>query len=513
MFIMGKRRKREKEATVGARSGLTAAILNSIPQGLFLLDAKDKVLPPVSRALAALFRREDFADLTFEKLIAPVVTPKTLTAAKKHIAALLSGAAVPSLGDIDVRLKNPDGSFDTAHYCFEFELLDAADEPRVCVVRVTDITAQVQAGRELEDLRIQVQTQGEILRSVLQVGPARFCAFMQKADASMNAIGTVLKKPAREEAAFRNKLEEILNEVDRVRREAASFRLAALENAARVFEDALQDLRLRSGLSGSDFLPLAVKLDQMYGQFTLVKTLTAATGPLHEPDAAGLGQPTTNGGTAIMEAPNFAPAAADPKPKSMPGAHQAAPAGSLGSTLQALTEHVAQQNNKQVLLETSGLQLVPQKYLALIKNVAIQLIRNAVMHGIEPPALRKSLGKNARGTLRLEFRTKDENFELLFEDDGCGLDPDQVRATAIARGVLTEDAASRLRDREAIKLIFKSRFTTLADSKADTNHGAGMSLVRRYVDEAGGKIALASLAGHETRFRIVLPPVADSQAA
>jgi two-component system, chemotaxis family, sensor kinase CheA len=514
MFITGKRRKRENQATDGARSGLTDAVLNSIPQGLFLLDAQDRVLPPLSRALAALFRREDFANLTFEKLLAPVVTPKTLKAARSHIAALLGGAAdTHSLGDIDVRLRNPDGSFDTAHYSFEFEPIAAADEPPVWLVRVTDITARVQANRELEELRIQVQTQGEILRSVLQMGPARFSAFMQKTDASMNAIGTVLKKPAREEAAFRNKLEEILNQVDRVRREAAAFRLTALESAARVFENALQDLRLRSGLSGSDFLPLAVKLDQMYGQFTLVKTLTAAAGSVHEPDAAGHGQPTTNGGTAIMEAPNLTAAAADPKPKSMAGAHQSAPAGSLGSTLQALTEHVAQEHNKQVLLETTGLHLVPQKYLAMIKNIAIQLIRNAVMHGIEPPAARKAQGKNVRGMLRLEFRAKDENFELLFEDDGSGLVPDQVRATAIARGVVTEDEAARLRDREVIKLIFKSRFTTLADSKADTRHGAGMALVRRYVHEAGGKIALASLAGHETRFKIVLPAVADSQAA
>jgi two-component system chemotaxis sensor kinase CheA len=513
MFITGKRRKRENQATDGARSGLTDAVLNSIPQGLFLLDAEDNVLPPLSRALAALFRREDFANLTFEKLLAPVVTPKTLTATRNHIAALLGGAAdTQSLSDIDVRLKNSDGSFDTAHYSFEFEPIAAADEPPVWLVRVTDITARVQANRELEELRIQVQTQGEILRSVLQMGPARFSAFMQKTDASMNAIGTVLKKPAREEAAFRNKLEEILNQVDRVRREAAAFRLTALESAARVFENALQDLRLRSGLSGSDFLPLAVKLDLMYGQFTLVKTLTAAAGSVHEPDAAGHGHPTTHDGTAIIEAPNFT-AAADPKPKSMPGAHQTAPAGSLGGTLQSLTEHVAQEHNKQVLLETSGLQLVPQKYLAMIKNIAIQLIRNAVMHGIEPPAARKAAGKNARGMLRLEFRTKDENFELLFEDDGCGLVPDQVRATAIARGVVTEDEAARLRDREVIKLIFKSRFTTLADSQADTRHGAGMALVRRYVHEASGKIALASLAGHETRFKIVLPADADSQAA
>ncbi len=512
MFITGKRRKRDNQATDDGRNGLTGAILSSIPQGLFLLDAKDKVLPPVSHALATLFRREDFANLTFEKLLAPVVTTKTLTAAKDHVAALLGGAANGhSLSDVDVRLKKPDGSFDAAHYSFEFEPIASADEPRVWLVRVTDITARVQANRELEELRSQVQTQGEILRSVLQMGAARFGAFIQKTDASMNAIGTVLKKPAREEAAFRNKLEEILNQVDRVRREAAAFRLGALENAARVFEDALQNLRLRSGLSGSDFLPLAVKLDQMYGQFSLVKTLTAAAGSVNEPDAAGHGQPTTNGGTAIMEAPNFTAAAAEPK--SMPGAHQPAPAGSLGSTLQALTEHVAQEQNKQVLLEISGLQLVPQKYLAMIKNVAIQLIRNAVMHGIEPPAVRKAQGKNVHGMLRLEFRAKDENLELLFEDDGCGLVPDQVRATAIARGVVTEDEAARLRDREAIKLIFKSRFTTLADSKADTRHGGGMSLVRRYVHEAGGKIALASLAGHETRFKIVLPAVADSQAA
>jgi two-component system chemotaxis sensor kinase CheA len=511
MFTMGKRRKRENQAPDGA---LTEAVLNSVPQGVFLLDAKDQVLPPVSRALATLFRREDFANLTFEKLLAPVVTPKTLTAARDHVAALLGGtAATHSLGDIDVRLKNPDGTFDNAHYSFEFDPIAAADEPPVWLVRVTDITARVQAHRELEELRVQVQVQGEILRSVLQMGAARFGAFIQKTDASMNAIGTVLKKPAREEAAFRNKLEEILNEVDRIRREAAVFRLSALESAARVFEDALQDLRLRSGLSGSNFLPLAVKLDQMYGQFTLVKTLTAAAGPLQEPAAAGQIEPTTNGGTAIMEAPNFTAAAAEPKPKSMPGAHQAAPAGSLGSTLQALTEHVAQEHNKQVLLETSGLHLVPQKYVAMIKNVAIQLIRNAVMHGIEPPAVRRAAGKNVRGTLRLEFRTKDENFELLFEDDGCGLIPDQVRATAIARGVLTEDEAGRLRDREAIKLIFKSRFTTLAESPTDVRHGAGMSLVRRYVHEAGGKIALASLAGHETRFKIVLPAAADSQAA
>ena len=99
----------------------------------------------------------------------------------------------------------------------------------------------------------------------------------------------------------------------------------------------------------------------------------------------------------------------------------------------------------------------------------------------------------------------DQSFELHFQDDGCGLDPDKVRATAIAKGLVTAEAAARLRDRQAIKLIFKSGYTTLPQAAGEAAHGSGMSLVRRYVHEAGGKIALATLQGHETRFKVTLP--------
>jgi hypothetical protein len=74
-----------------------------------------------------------------------------------------------------------------------------------------------------------VQTQGEILRGVLQMGGARFGAFLQRTDASMKTINGVLKKPAREAGCVPHKLEETLDEVDRVRRDAAAFKLSALE--------------------------------------------------------------------------------------------------------------------------------------------------------------------------------------------------------------------------------------------------------------------------------------------
>jgi signal transduction histidine kinase len=520
MFISVKRHEREKQDLVAAGNRLTDAILKGSSQGLFLLDAKDKILPQVSASLAALFRRQEFINLSFEKLICPLVTAKTLGAARIFVKKLLDSATSAEalqanpMQDVAVRLPNSDGTFDTAHYSFEFNAVEFPGEPRAWLVHVSDITARMQQSRELEDLRMQLQTQGEILRSVLQAGGARFAAFLNRTDASMNAINEVLKKPAREAEAFRTKLEATLDEVDRVRRDAAGLKLTGMEAAARLLEDSLQELRSRGALSGSDFLPLAVKLDELYGQFALLRSPTSQAAPAAEPDAAPPGASMTENGTQIIEAPKFfaemAQKAAPPK------AHRMAQAGSLDSTLTALTELVAHEHKKTVVLDSIGLHLVPTRYQATIKNVAIQLIRNAVMHGVETSAQRQEAGKPPHATLHLEFKAlPDKSFELHFQDDGRGLDPDKVRATAIAKGLITEEAATRLRDRQAIKLIFKSGYTTLDSVAGDAPHGSGMSLVRRYVHEAGGKIALATLLGHETRFKVTLPPMtaADAQVA
>ena len=84
MFISAKRHEREKQDLIGASNRLTDAILKSSAQGLFLLDAMDKVLPQVSTSLGTLFRREDFTNLSFEKLIGPLVTAKTSDPRLQH---------------------------------------------------------------------------------------------------------------------------------------------------------------------------------------------------------------------------------------------------------------------------------------------------------------------------------------------------------------------------------------------------------------------------------------------
>jgi two-component system, chemotaxis family, sensor kinase CheA len=514
MFITVKRHQKEQQELLEASTRLTNAILKTSDAGLFLLDSKDRIQPQISASLADLFRRSDFSNLSFDRLIAPIVTAKILTVARAHIANLLDPARGEQeidnpLADVEVRLANSEGGFESAHYGFEFFNVEVADGPRLWLVRVTDITGSVQQRRELDDIRVQAQSQGEILRTVLQVGGTRFGAFLQKTDASMKAINGVLKKSAREAGAFRSKLEATLDEVDRIRRDAAALKLTGLQTAAREFEDALQELRSRDTLSGSDFLPLAVKLDALYGQFALLRSLTSQAGSAKDGAAVSSDARLTDNGTEIIEAPRFI--AEMVEAGQLPQAQPMAQVGSLESTLATLTDLVAQENQKSVVLACSGLELVPPRYQATIKNVSIQLIRNAVVHGIESAPERETAGKAAAGALRLEFKLcVGHGFELLFQDDGRGIDPNAVRGIAIAKGLVSEQEAHSMRDRQAIKLIFKSGYTSMTDTPGEAKHGSGMSLVRRYVHEAGGKIALASLIGHETRFKVTLPSLANA---
>ena len=454
MFMSTKRHEREKQEVISASRGLTEVILQSTALGLFVIDAQGAVQPQVSRSLATLVRREDFASLTFEALVAPLLTPKTLAAARAFVGGLLAGSngadATNPLQDVEVKLANPDGSFETGHYSFEFTGFTAGEELQ-WLVRVTDISARVQQQRELEDLRVQTLLQADLVRCLLTAGGTRFRSFVQRTDASMKSIDAVLKKPARDPKTFRLKLDDILREVDGIRNDAASLHLSSLDAAGRSFEAALQELADRPSLSGSDFLPLAVKLDRMYEQFMLLRTLSSQQSRSPKPEEtiappAAEETPAADGTTQIID---MAPFAREALQTTALQARRVVPPGTLDRTLATLMDLVAQEHQKSVTMQCIGLDLVPPPYQATVKNVAIQLIRNAVMHGIESPDERAAAGKARQGSLTLEFRRIPEGlYEILFQDDGRGLDPDQVRRVAVEKGIVSEEAAGRLRDRE-----------------------------------------------------------------
>ena len=135
----------------------------------------------------------------------------------------------------------------------------------------------------------------------------------------------------------------------------------------------------------------------------------------------------------------------------------------------------------------------------------LHLVRNALDHGIETAPRRAAAGKPARGSLRLDFARSGEQLHVTLSDDGAGIDPQRVRAIAVARGIMTPEAAALLDDRGALDLIFAPGFSTAEQVTDLSGRGVGMDAVRRSVEGAGGRIQVDSRPGLGTTMSLVLP--------
>ena len=474
---------------------------------------------------AALFRRQDFSNLSFEKLIAPVVIGQDVERGARLRRAGCSRAGVGASTqtrstNVEVRLPNADGSFTTAHYGFAFTPVESAARAACWLVRVSDITQRVAgAARTRGSAQPGPHARRNAAR-VLTSGGARFGKFISKTDEAMKTINGVLKKPAREAEAFRSKLEETLVEVDRMRRDAAALRLEGLERAAREIRGcAAGAAHAATPSAARDFLPLAVKLDQLYGQFVTHAQPHRAGDGAPQRRRAGWPPdvPMTAGGTQIIEAPKFIEQMRLQEQRGADAAGteaSAAPQSPRGAGLPSAASTARWPHSptwwRRSMADRGARNHRPGPGAAALpgdgqerRHPAHPQRRDARHRRRRPSAKPRASRRMARCSWS-SARRRDGNFELMFQDDGRGLDPEKVRATRGGQGHPLRRRRRRTHarppgDQADIQVRPTPPWQPTEDGAA---HGTGMSLVRRYVHEAGGKIALASLLGHETRFKV-----------
>jgi two-component system chemotaxis sensor kinase CheA len=177
--------------------------------------------------------------------------------------------------------------------------------------------------------------------------------------------------------------------------------------------------------------------------------------------------------------------------------------------LQQLSDQLSAAQGKLVQLTTIGLEQVPEIEVPSFYDMLSQMLRNAIEYGIEMPAQRRAAGKNARGTLLVEFQLRrGEQSELNFQDDGQGLDAERIVQVAIASGLIAEDSSLEQNRRQASALIFHSGLSTAADP---AGRGAGMRILRDSVKRLHGQIQVATKRGLFTRLRIRLPLAAADE--
>jgi two-component system, chemotaxis family, sensor kinase CheA len=229
-------------------------------------------------------------------------------------------------------------------------------------------------------------------------------------------------------------------------------------------------------MSGTELLPLTVALREMYQQISGIRELVSKLGEVRS---------TLDTSESTQ------------KPKA-----------SVWAKAQMLAPKVAEREGKLVKLDIrkdAGLKISNAQFHG-ISDALVQLVRNAIVHGIETPAQRDAMGKTTEGMVRIHLAHGGPGqFEVNVEDDGAGINLDSIRVRAVKNGLMDAQGAKNASPMELVKLLFVGGFSTAEKVTEDAGRGVGLDVIEQAVINMGGKLSIGMKPGRGTRFSIVLP--------
>jgi two-component system, chemotaxis family, sensor kinase CheA len=180
--------------------------------------------------------------------------------------------------------------------------------------------------------------------------------------------------------------------------------------------------------------------------------------------------------------------------------------GRMFGRLTTAIESEARRNGSAVIVRTRGAdETIDRRIAEQLTEPCLQLVRNAVAHGIESPDVRVALGKPPSGTIAMGARKIGSRLSLTIEDDGAGVDVGEVRSRAVLAGIVTPAIADAADDDTLLSLLFLPGFSTRESSDLLAGRGIGLEIARNGVQRMGGAIRLSSRAGEGFSARIEVP--------
>ncbi|HLP09461.1 MAG TPA: ATP-binding protein [Opitutaceae bacterium] len=486
----------EHQTALAAAQHESALIMDTVQEGLLLIDPAGSIGPQYSRESTAILHQPDLAGLNLLSLLQPLVTEKMHATLLDYLALLFDAnrkertvLKVNPLADIEVNFPNPAGGFTTRFLGFAFRRIMEGDRVGRVFVAMRDITAQVELECRLREEEKKKERQFEMLLGIVHVEPEQLDLFVKLVGSELESINGALRAEefaATESLEARTRLRERLNQVFRsvhnIKGNAVYLKLDYFQKTAEEFESRLSELQGRSSLGGDDFLSIVVSQARLRADLLDLQELRGKL-------------------SGLRTAPR-------------PGA--AAGTDNLLEQLAAQVAELAAKLGKQVEADFDPLALaaLPPERRPLARDILIQLVRNSLAHGIENAETRRAAGKRpvARLTLRCHPAGVDGLAGFVFRDDGAGLDLARIRRRAEAESLIAAEA--KLPDGELAALIFAPGFSTAAANDGNAGRGMGMDIIKHHVvDEAGGEIAVRSQPGVFCEFACLFPhetPVAKS---
>ncbi|WP_415879278.1 chemotaxis protein CheA [Methylomonas sp. TEB] len=167
---------------------------------------------------------------------------------------------------------------------------------------------------------------------------------------------------------------------------------------------------------------------------------------------------------------------------------------------------LARSLKKEIRLELVGEETDLDKNLVeALADPLVHLVRNAVDHGIESPDEREANGKPREGVVILKASQEGDHIQLSIKDDGKGMNPDILRTKVVEKGLMDEESAARLDDKECYNLIFLPGFSTKTEISDVSGRGVGMDVVKTRIAQMNGVVEIDSVEGKGSTIIIKVP--------
>ncbi len=193
--------------------------------------------------------------------------------------------------------------------------------------------------------------------------------------------------------------------------------------------------------------------------------------------------------------------------KKLLSAMRQTPVRGLFARLSSAALAEARRTGRLVSIRTLGAEEAIDRRLAeQLAEPLLQLTRNAIAHGIEPPDARQALGKPREAMLTFAARREGSRLNVTIGDDGAGVDVSAVRARAVEAGLVTELLAEAADDQTLLELLFLPGFSMRGQSPdLLAGRGIGLDITLASVQKLGGTIRLSSKPRHGFEARVDVP--------
>ena len=513
------RRLRETDAEAFAARRETQEIMETVNTGLFLLDKDLNIGQQHSRALNGIVGSDRLAGENFTNVLRGRISDKDLKTTQQFIEQLYNPRVKEKLVDslnplhkVMLHNSSDDKGLNNRFLDFKFSRVYENKDIARILVNVNDVSDAVYLEQRLEKERSQNDMQIEMLTTILNVNPKIINEFISNTQAHIERMNNILKNPGSSQYELEGKLKAIYREMHSLKGEASALKLHSFTKIASEAEDKLHALQNQGQLSGNDFLQLAVHLDDLLSLSNTIATLGERINRSAPPKAATAKTTIASSDDILNSSVSKAPVAN----------HQ--PVNSIDtdggleidldnenddrlSFYNDFAKEIAARQGKQVQLKSNTLTQtdIPAHLAKPIKEISIQLLRNAVVHGIEAPSVRHSAGKTEVGTIDLEVQDNGSDVTLVVQDDGQGIDYDSIRNKLSTEGRFSEEEASQLSQGDLLKQLFSSGFSTKEHADEDGGRGVGLDIIKAQVKDYNGKLNVNSELGQMTRFVITLP--------